>query len=73
MPARSSASASAQVDAGLADDFSVELVAWQRVDVGLVDPKGFAVGFRDHDHLRRAARGRAGRTGEGDREEELEA
>jgi HK97 family phage major capsid protein len=32
-----------QIDAGLADDFSQEIVAWQRIDVGLVDPAAFAV------------------------------
>ena len=31
-----------QVDAGLAEDFSVEIVAWQRMDVGLQDPRAFA-------------------------------
>jgi HK97 family phage major capsid protein len=31
------------VDAGLADDFSVEIVAWQRADVGVMDPKAFCV------------------------------
>jgi HK97 family phage major capsid protein len=32
-----------QLDAGLADDFSQEIVAWTRVDTGVVHPAGFAV------------------------------
>jgi HK97 family phage major capsid protein len=32
-----------QIDAGLGDDFSQEIVAWQRLDVGVVHAAGFAV------------------------------
>jgi HK97 family phage major capsid protein len=32
-----------QVDAGLVEDFSIELAAWQRADIGLMDPAAFAV------------------------------
>ena len=32
-----------QIDARLAQDFAVEIVAWQRADVALQDPKAFAV------------------------------
>jgi HK97 family phage major capsid protein len=31
------------IEASLADDFSVEIVASQRADIGLIDPAGFAV------------------------------